>query len=385
MKIYLFLIVSLIVTNSFDNSVLAINNQIKDPSIKDETSSVATRCVYRATEYNEEFTITYSVSPNNKGGAQINWIENTHSQVKLKNSYVYGKEFITEGEKITCPQYLTYELHRPFYGDSTIKVGFRPSLKYSKKMELVDSTNNNRKFSSETASIINTCSYDNSVDGRLYIEAYTDGTLKTSISNQDYDEYKFYIHLDSSVTSDLFTTTSCPSLATGSGYNHDKEKFAIYVMKYNNDFELTYKVENALGNTQDIVVPVDMEFKTGSMLKTTGDDILASTEDSEVDFGDQVDVNCEGIIGEELLDFINKIFRWIRIIAPIFVIIMGSVEFAGAILQDDKDALKKASNKFMKRLIIAVALFFVPLIMEFLLNIFNEFSRHSTEICGIGE
>lgn len=106
---------------------------------------------------------------------------------------------------------------------------------------------------------------------------------------------------------------------------------------------------------------------------------------SEIDWGDEVDVNCRGILGDELLDFINKIFRWIRIIAPIFVIVMAGVEYASAILKDDKDALNKANSRFIKRLIIAVALFFVPLILQWLLGIFNEVSGSFTSTCGIGE
>lgn len=107
--------------------------------------------------------------------------------------------------------------------------------------------------------------------------------------------------------------------------------------------------------------------------------------DGIINWGDPADVSCDGIIGEELLDFINKIFRWIRILAPIVVILLSSVEFAGALLQDDRDALKKASSKFIKRLIIAVALFLVPLVLEFILNAFNEITKANTDICNIGK
>ena len=110
-----------------------------------------------------------------------------------------------------------------------------------------------------------------------------------------------------------------------------------------------------------------------------------SNPDAEIDWGNQIDVNCEGIIGKEMLDFINKIFRWVQIVAPIVVIILGGIEFAGAILKDDKDALKKAASKFLKRLIIAVALFFIPLILSWLLEIFNEISGAASSTCGIGE
>lgn len=105
----------------------------------------------------------------------------------------------------------------------------------------------------------------------------------------------------------------------------------------------------------------------------------------DVNWGDKVNKDCEGILGDDLLDLINKVFRWIQIIAPIFVIIMGSIDFAGAILQDDKDALKKASSKFIKRLIVAVALFFIPIILSFLLNIFNDLTGAASSTCGIGE
>ena len=102
---------------------------------------------------------------------------------------------------------------------------------------------------------------------------------------------------------------------------------------------------------------------------------------STIDWGNNADVNCDGIIGQDMLDFLEKIFGWIQIIAPIVVIILSGVDFAGAVLQDDKDALKKASNKFIKRLIIAVALFFIPIILNFLLNVFNEVTNAGSSTC----
>ncbi len=147
-------------------------------------------------------------------------------------------------------------------------------------------------------------------------------------------------------TSSIFRTGTCP----------DKSK---YVVSYQEDGYYNISTKDATSNDHK--------------------------KNDSVDWGDQTKVNCEGILGDDLIDFINKVFRWIQIIAPIFVIIMGSVDFAGAILQDDKDALKKASSKFVKRLIIAVALFFIPIILSFLLDIFNDLTGAATSTCGIGE
>lgn len=111
----------------------------------------------------------------------------------------------------------------------------------------------------------------------------------------------------------------------------------------------------------------------------------STDSNTQIDWDNKADVNCEGIIGDDMLDFINMIFRWIQIIAPIIVIVLGGIDFAGAILKDDKDALKKASSKFIKRLIIAVILFFVPLILSWLLNIFNDVTGAASSTCHIGE
>ena len=73
-----------------------------------------------------------------------------------------------------------------------------------------------------------------------------------------------------------------------------------------------------------------------------------------------------------MIDFLKMILNWIRIIAPILVIVLTSIDFAGAMLKDDKDALTKATSRLVKRLIIAAALFFVPTIINFILDIYSD-------------
>ena len=81
---------------------------------------------------------------------------------------------------------------------------------------------------------------------------------------------------------------------------------------------------------------------------------------------------CKGVLGEDFSQFLKKIFDWVRIIAPIIVIVLTSIDFAGALLKDDKDALSKASGKLVKRLIVAIALFLVPTILNILIDIYNS-------------
>lgn len=144
----------------------------------------------------------------------------------------------------------------------------------------------------------------------------------------------------------------------------------------NNPFLSSIAVKYKFYNSSDVGILTEDELH---------DDILAGTKFGSIDWGNKIEVSCKGIIGQDALDFINEIFRWIQIIAPIFVIVISGVEFGGAVLLDDKDALKKASSKLIKRLIIAVALFFVPMIMSFILDVFNEASGSFASTCGIGE
>jgi|GEM_PF-3072913 hypothetical protein len=96
-----------------------------------------------------------------------------------------------------------------------------------------------------------------------------------------------------------------------------------------------------------------------------------------INFGDSVADSCEGLLGDELLDIINEIFTWVKIAVPIIVIVLGSIDFGKAVLLNDKDALQKAGITFVKRCIIAVAIFFIPTILNYIL----EWVDSST--CGI--
>ena len=83
---------------------------------------------------------------------------------------------------------------------------------------------------------------------------------------------------------------------------------------------------------------------------------------------DNVGIDCEGLLGDKLLSTIDKIFGYVKIAAPIILIVLGSVDFGQAVLLDDKDALKKAGSKFIKRAIVCIAIFFVPTILSYILH-----------------
>ena len=89
-------------------------------------------------------------------------------------------------------------------------------------------------------------------------------------------------------------------------------------------------------------------------------------------YGDAITEDCSGVLGPDVKADIEKYLSWVRIIAPILVIVLGMVDYAKAVISDDDKALSKANSNLAKRLIAAIALFFVPLLLTYLINLIDK-------------
>ncbi len=76
--------------------------------------------------------------------------------------------------------------------------------------------------------------------------------------------------------------------------------------------------------------------------------------------------NCG--FSDRLIAFIVNILKWIKYLVPALIIILSIIDFMKAIGADKDDEMKKAQQKFMKRLIIAALIFIVPFILEFVIT-----------------
>lgn len=91
--------------------------------------------------------------------------------------------------------------------------------------------------------------------------------------------------------------------------------------------------------------------------------------------------NC-GILSD-LVDPIQEIYGYLKIIMPIALIIFGAIDFSGPVLSSDKDALKKAGIKFTKRCIIVIAIFLVPAVLRFVLQAYSDATGKDASLCGL--
>ncbi len=89
-------------------------------------------------------------------------------------------------------------------------------------------------------------------------------------------------------------------------------------------------------------------------------------------------MNCKALLGDPedanypayWIQYSLNIMRYAAIIA---LLGFSTADFIKAIVAQDNDALQKAIQKTVKRAIYAVILFFVPMIVSFIMNLFGVY------------
>ena len=89
----------------------------------------------------------------------------------------------------------------------------------------------------------------------------------------------------------------------------------------------------------------------------------------------KTDNMCNGLFYEngqktEFATLLQMLLNVIKYAAPILVLVFSVAEFVKAIASQDKDAINKATKNSAWRLGIAVGLYFLPLLINFLVNLF---------------
>lgn len=86
---------------------------------------------------------------------------------------------------------------------------------------------------------------------------------------------------------------------------------------------------------------------------------------------DKTELKCEDIFTDDIKAMLDEVLQIVRIAVPILIIVLGMVDFAKAVIASKEDAMKKAQITFIKRLIIGVAVFFVPVLIDIVMELAN--------------
>lgn len=80
---------------------------------------------------------------------------------------------------------------------------------------------------------------------------------------------------------------------------------------------------------------------------------------------------CESMLGDFYKD-LESIMGIIRIVGPLIVIFLTSMEYIVAITGKEDDAIKKVTNKLVTRLVLVAILFMLPSLLNLLLKFLDQ-------------
>lgn len=119
------------------------------------------------------------------------------------------------------------------------------------------------------------------------------------------------------------------------------------------------------------------DFLHQSIFMLEEDKGITSVDDSGIDM-DQYDKeqNCDTLLGDPEKEdsvawLLQHVLNIIQIVGPLLVVVLSSIDFAKVIMDNDDNAMKKAGKKLGTRLVLAGALFFIPVIVNILLDVFG--------------
>ena len=87
--------------------------------------------------------------------------------------------------------------------------------------------------------------------------------------------------------------------------------------------------------------------------------------------GTSVNVTCDELFDANLKKLINDVLLYPKYIVPSLIIVYGSVDFFKAVIAQKEDDMKKAQKTFIKRIIMGILVFFVPVFINAIMSLAN--------------
>lgn len=224
-----------------------------------------------------------------------------------------------------------------------------------------------------------------------YFRVYTDGTREWSIDGENYvpltnaisgkinSNEKFSITVNNSLINSIYSSNrlSCPTkiyrcvnkMSGGYSYELSTSSSACSFDELGTNDGQAFGSSYYGGAFGD-----PTENSTDSNSENSNDEIINDLKDDLNSYNNTGD--CNSILGstkdeESVAWLLQQILNYIKILGPILVVILSSMDFAKSIMMSDDENMKKAEKKLVIRLVLAVALFLVPTLVSVLLNIFG--------------
>lgn len=95
-----------------------------------------------------------------------------------------------------------------------------------------------------------------------------------------------------------------------------------------------------------------------------------------MDLFNVMDNICKSVLGagipSQLANMIHYVYLGVQVVIPILLIIFGMIELGKAISAQKEDEIKKAQSSFLKKLVLAVLVFLVFTIVQFVFDFASD-------------
>lgn len=85
-----------------------------------------------------------------------------------------------------------------------------------------------------------------------------------------------------------------------------------------------------------------------------------------------LEVTCGDENLQTVLGFIRSLINLLCLLIPVGLIIFGSIDLGKAVISSDEKEIKGATSKLIKRAIAAVAVFFIPFIVNLIFGLLPD-------------
>lgn len=216
------------------------------------------------------------------------------------------------------------------------------------------------------AKVENICDYTGNYTYTLYGQQITEDVSMTCWFSSDDAHCK--VNSDNDKRIDISNWGNAAVFNAKNYYNSHKECFR-YIVYFD-------KIEVAAADSTNTATQM-LDYR-----QNEGNGILSLVESDEpiVEKPKQENLKCDNIFSGQFGKILDQILNIIKFLVPVLIIGLAVVDFIKAMASQNQDELKKAGNKFIKRLIIGMVIFLLPTVIEFLLRIAGiEFG-----VCALG-
>lgn len=349
--------------------MIIFNINVSAKNICDDSSYQCIMCKYEATGVNvNQFAIFYAKADGN-GGVELS-SEGTMPGTISWSFGIPSSSFINSSKTgLSCSENIY--IKDDHCGN---KMCYSVSTSGDNKSRLIDSSDNGKMFINSNSSQQTT--YCNSIpiyhlgagvkDGSVVDGVIKENYIKTSetatvVKKGDgtYDLELPASHSKASsnwnfVSNDLIN--NCSSDLLVSCYSSEQTSYQSSKIVYYCSLQTTGKLD---GRTE-----VD---ETGKAVTTTTDTISSKEIKTNLNYGSIC--GNEGV--QTAFKVLGTVIFIVKILAPLLIIVFGMIDYFNAVTSSDENALSKATESLIKRLVSGIVIFFIPTLLWGILNLLD--------------